>query len=108
MLPIGADDRVVAVAVGVAAFGDQQRRGSRRGVALVAVGAVDGQAVGVEADVLVDPAVLVIRMSSRPAASASETEADNGFQSLASIHDVTSSSTSARSGSLNTSWYSSG
>ena len=55
----GADDRVVAVAVGRPAFGDQQRRGPRPGVLLVPVGAVDGQAVGVEADVVVDPGMLV-------------------------------------------------
>ena len=35
--------------------------GPGAGVLLVPVGAVDGQAVGVEADVVVDPGMLVIR-----------------------------------------------
>ncbi len=63
----GTDDRVVAVAVGRPAFGDQQHRGSWPRVLLVPVGAVDGQAVGVEADVVVDPADAAHRTSSRPA-----------------------------------------
>ena len=62
-----ADDDVVAVAVGVAALGDQQRGGAGCGVLLMAVGAVDGQAVGLEADFVLDPLRLglLIRRAAR-------------------------------------------
>src|SRR4029077_17984551 len=103
----GTDDGVVAVAVGRPAFGDQHRRGSRPGALLVAVGAVDGQAVGVEADVVVDPGML-LRRAAGQRQHQQNGQNDNAFQRRTSIHDATSSSTTARSGSLNTSWYSSG
>src|SRR4051812_465838 len=55
-----ADDDVVTVAVGVTALGDQQRRRAGRRVLQVAVGAVNGEAVGLEADLVFDPLLFLL------------------------------------------------
>ena len=51
----GADDLVVAVAVGRPAFRDQQRRAFGLRVLLMAVSAVDGETVRFEADLVLNP-----------------------------------------------------
>ena len=78
----------------------------------VTVGAVQRQSVGDEGHLVVDPGGV------RPCAAAAgeqpdgeQPDGESGEQSPHSrglIHDVTSSSTRSRSGSLNTSWNSSG
>src|SRR4029078_336700 len=95
---------IVAVAVGVTALGDQQRGRSRRPTALVSVRALEREGVGGDRHVVVDPAGRFVRPTRSDEEDQRKDKACNGFQSLSSIREVTSSSTSAFSGSLNTSW----
>ena len=99
----GTNDRVVAVTVGRPAFGDQQHRGSGPGVVPVAIGAVNGQAVGDEVDLVIDQGMLIRRAAGQRQHQRNGKN-NKALQRRTSIQDTTSSSTTARSGSLNTSW----
>src|SRR6201999_945382 len=96
-VPDGADDGVVTVAVGRPAFRDHQHRGRGAAALLMLVAAVGGQAVGLGADLVAAPRV-VGRRAPGHGQHQRNSKDNNAFQRRTSIHDVTSSSTSARSG----------